>query len=51
MDWLLLPPSQDEEHYVAYAAATHVSVDIPHAYLPADVLPALSPVVARFAGS
>lgn len=48
VDWLLLPSSRDEEHYVAYSAPTHLAVDIPHAYLPADVLPALSPLVQTY---
>ena len=48
VDWLLLPPTGDVEHYVAYTAPTHVAVDIPHAYLPANVLPALSPLVQRY---
>jgi hypothetical protein len=48
VDWLLLPTSHDTEHYVAYTAATHLAVDIPHAYLPANVLPALSPLVSKY---
>lgn len=46
--WLLLPSSHGAEHYVVYAGTTHLAVDIPHAYLPANVLPALSPVVLRY---
>lgn len=46
--WLLLPSSGGAEHYVVYAGSTHLAVDIPHAYLPANVLPALSPVAQRY---
>lgn len=45
--WLLLPTSGGAEHYVVYGGNTHLAVSIPHAYLPANVLPALSPLVQR----
>ena len=46
--WLQLPPGHGAEHLVSFQSRTVVQVDIPHRYLPANVLPALSPLVARY---
>ncbi|MGH3745105.1 MAG: DUF3515 family protein [Mycobacteriales bacterium] len=46
--WLVLPASGGAEHFVVFSGSTHLAVDIPHAYLPANILPALSPVVQRY---
>ncbi len=51
VEWLHLPASADAEHLVAWHSRTLLAVTIPHAYLPADVLPALSPLVTRYRGS
>lgn len=47
VDWLQLPARRDTEHLVSYHAAVILQVDVPHRYLPADVLSALSPLVAQ----
>lgn len=47
VQWLHLPASGDAENLVAWKSPTLLAVRIPHTYLPADVLPALSPAVTR----
>ncbi|HEV7207216.1 MAG TPA: DUF3515 family protein [Mycobacteriales bacterium] len=48
VDWLQLPPLGPAEHYVSFHSRVVVDVVVPHAYLPADVLPALSALVAAY---
>lgn len=50
VQWLALPAAGGAENLVAWKSPTLLAVRIPHAYLPADVLPALSPAVARYGG-
>lgn len=51
VQWLLLPSSGDAENYVAWKSPTLLAVHIPHTYLPANILPGLSPAVARYGQS
>lgn len=48
VDWLVLPDVGSASHFAAWRSLTLLDVVIPAAYLPADVLPALSPLVARY---
>jgi hypothetical protein len=48
VDWLELPDVGSASHFAAWRSPTLLDVVIPSAYLPADVLPALSPLVARY---
>jgi hypothetical protein len=47
VDWLVLPDVGSASHFAAWRSPTLLDVVIPHDYLPADVLPALSPLVAK----
>lgn len=47
VDWLQLSPKGGSARYVSYLTRPVVEVIIPAAYLPADVLPALSDLLPQ----
>ena len=48
VDWLQLPAAGHAQHLVSFHSRLVVGVDIPDSYAGADVLAALSPLVARY---
>ncbi len=47
VDWLQLGGAGRAERYLSFHSRVVVEVVVPHAYLPADILPVLSPLVGR----